>query len=178
MFALLGDIQFELVTYFDGLEVNRATKYARHEVLDGKPRLQRTGDELDEITIELAFHDYYCNPEAELKRLDEARLSGRAMPLVWGNGVVEGRFVVEKLRMTAQTADSTGKVTSLSATLSLLEYVEEEPLVSATREKRRQAPARKSKAKKSKAPSTKVSRSGTTTVTNKDGVEFTKITRN
>lgn len=180
MFALLGEIQFELITHFDGLEINRATKYARHEVLDGKPILQRTGDELDELTIELAFHDYYCDPEAELKRLDAARLAGRAMPLIWGHGVVEGQFVIEKIRVTQQTATQYGKVTSLSASVSLLEYVEPRPLEAAARAKRSEAPARKQKgkAKAKKTAGTKVARSGTTTVKNKDGVDFTKITRN
>ncbi|OQS39768.1 phage tail protein [Chromobacterium haemolyticum] len=176
MFALLGDIQFELITHFDGFEVTKATKYARHEVMDGKPILQRTGEELDELTIELAFHDYYCDPEKELKRLDEARKAGKAMPLIWGNGVVAGQFVIEKIRVTTQTANRYGKVMSLSASVSLLEYVENQPLTAARRAKKQQAKARKKKGKKT--PGAKVSRTGTTKVKNKDGVEFTKITRN
>lgn len=179
MFALLGEIQFELITHFDGLEINRATKYARHEVLGGKPILQRTGDDLDELTIELAFHDYYCDPEAELKRLDAARLAGKAMPLIWGHGVVEGQFVIEKIRITQQSATQYGKVTSLSASVSLLEYVESQPLAAAVREKQASAPARRQKGKPAqKKPTAKVARTGTATVKNKDGVEFTKITRN
>ncbi|QOD81895.1 phage tail protein [Chromobacterium haemolyticum] len=176
MFALLGEIQFELIAYFDGFEVTKATKYARHEVIDGKPILQRVGEELDEPTIELAFHDYYCDPEKELKRLNEARLAGKAMPLIWGNGVVEGQFVIEKIRVTQQTANKYGKVMSLSATVSLLEYVEYMPLAAAHRAKKQKAKARKKKGKKK--PGAKVSRAGTTKVKNKDGVEFTKITRN
>ncbi|BAK75382.1 putative phage tail assembly protein, P2 GpU family [Pseudogulbenkiania sp. NH8B] len=180
MFALLGEIQFELITHFDGLEINRATKYARHEVLDGKPILQRTGEELDELTIELAFHEYYCDPEAELKKLDEARRAGKSMPLIWGHGVIEGQFVIEKIRVTEQTATQFGKVTSLSASVSLLEYVEPKLLEAATREKRKAAPGRKQKGKagSKKTPGAKTSRAGTATVKNKDGVEFTKITRN
>lgn len=177
MFALLGDIQFELITHFDGFEVTKATKYARHEVMDGKPILQRTGEELDEPTIELAFHDYYCDPEKELKRLDDARKAGKAMPLIWGNGVVAGQFVIEKIRVTTQTANKYGKVMSLSASVSLLEYVENQPLTAAHRAKKQQAKGRKKPGKK-KPAGAKVSRTSTTKVKNKDGVEFTKITRN
>lgn len=180
MFALFGDIQFELITHFDGLESNQATKYARHEVLDGKPVLQRTGEELDELTIEMAFHDYYCDPATELRRLSDARKAGKAMPLIWGHGVVEGQFVIEKLRVTNQSANRFGRPESLSVSVSLLEYVESKPLEAAKREKQEAAPARQTKGKASgkKPPGAKVARSGTATVKNKDGVEFTKITRN
>ncbi|QRO34123.1 phage tail protein [Chromobacterium violaceum] len=176
MFALLGDIQFELITYFDGLEASKATKYARHEVMDDKPVLQRVGEELDELTIELSFHDYYCDPEKELRRLEDARVAGKALPLIWGNGVVAGQFVIEKVRVTQQSATRFGQVTALSASVNLLEFVERQPLVAATRAKRKAAPARKAKSKKQ--PGAKVSRAGTTTIKNKDGVSFTKITRN
>lgn len=180
MFALLGDIQFDLVTYFDGIEVNRATKFARHEVLDGKPVLQRTGEELDEISIELAFHSYYCDPATELKRLDDARKAARAMPFIWGNGAVEGQFVIEKLRITGQTADRFGVLTSVSASINLIEYVEPQvPVEAAKAQKKRDAPARAKKGGKKK-PGTKIARVGTERVKNKDGVDFTKIktTRN
>ncbi|MGC0151049.1 phage tail protein [Chromobacterium vaccinii] len=175
MFALLGDIQFELITYFDGMEVNRGTKYARHEVMDDKPVLQRVGEELDELTIELAFHDYYCEPEKELKRLEGARMAGKALPLVWGNGVLAGQYVLEKIRITQQSATQLGQVTALSASISLLEYVERQPLAAAARAKKRTAAGRK---KGKKKPGAKVVRAGTTTFKNKDGVSFTKITRN
>ena len=56
MYALLGDIQFDLITYFDSFETDFGTDYAEHAVIDGKPRLQYMGDRLDEIRIELSFH--------------------------------------------------------------------------------------------------------------------------
>lgn len=178
MFALLGTIQFKLITYFDGIEVNKATKFARHEVLDGKPILQRTGDELDEISIELAFHDYYCDPATELKRLDDARLAAEAMPLIWGNGVVEGQFVIEKLRVTGQTATRFGELTSVSASVSLIEYVEPQlPVEAARARKKQKAPARK-KGSKKKPVGTKVARAVTITKKNPDGIEYTTTTRN
>lgn len=178
MFALLGEIQFELVTHFDGLEINRATKFARHETLGGKPVLQRTGDELDELTIELAFHDYYCDPEAELKKLDAARLAAKALPLVWGNGVVEGSFVIESLRIVQQGATQYGKVISLSATVKLVEFVESAPLAAAVREKQASAPARQRKGQPARSKPTAKVVPATQTMQNRDGVAFTRITRN
>ena len=37
-FALLGEIQFELITYFDGLEGRFGSDYAEHALIEGKRR--------------------------------------------------------------------------------------------------------------------------------------------
>lgn len=56
MFALLGEIQFDLITYFDGFDSQFDADYAEHALIEGKPRLQWIGDKLDEISIQLSFH--------------------------------------------------------------------------------------------------------------------------
>ncbi|EQU87532.1 phage tail protein, partial [Escherichia coli] len=51
MFAVLGDIEFELITYWDGFEATFGVDYAEHARIGGKPGLQFVGDRLDEIQI-------------------------------------------------------------------------------------------------------------------------------
>ncbi|PYA54645.1 hypothetical protein DMW53_25830, partial [Serratia marcescens] len=53
MFAVLGDIEFELITYWDGFEATFGVDYAEHARIEGKPGLQFVGDKLDEIQISL-----------------------------------------------------------------------------------------------------------------------------
>lgn len=53
MFAVLGDIEFELITYWDGFEATFGVDYAEHARIGGKPGLQFVGDRLDEIQITL-----------------------------------------------------------------------------------------------------------------------------
>ena len=55
MFAVLGDIEFELITYWDGFEATFGVDYAEHARIGGKPGLQFVGDRLDEIQITLVF---------------------------------------------------------------------------------------------------------------------------
>ena len=69
MFAVLGDIEFELITYWDGFEATFGVDYAEHARIGGKPGLQFVGDRLDEIQITLVFHQHYCVPDVELARL-------------------------------------------------------------------------------------------------------------
>ena len=46
MFAILGKVEFDLITYFDGLETRFGAEYAEHALIALKPRLQFVGDAL------------------------------------------------------------------------------------------------------------------------------------
>lgn len=122
MFALLGEIQFDLITYFDGFESQFGADYAQHALIEGKPRLQFVGDRLDEIRIALAFHQHYCDPEYELGRLKRAVASHQAMAFVLGNGDYKGWFVLTEAQATARHTDNAGTLIALDATITLLEY--------------------------------------------------------
>jgi len=122
MYALLGDIQFDLITYFNGFECIFGADYAEHAMIDGKPRLQSTGLALDEIQITLAFHNMFCEPESELVRLKNALTDRHALALVLGNGDYKGWFVITAVTATAQQTDSQGTITALEASMTLREY--------------------------------------------------------
>ena len=62
MYAVLGDVEFELITYFDGMEAQFGMDYAEHALIGGTPRLQLVGEKLDEFRVELTFHASYCDP--------------------------------------------------------------------------------------------------------------------
>ena len=121
MFAVLGDIEFELITYWDGFEATFGVDYAEHARIEGKPGLQFVGDKLDEIQISLVFHQHYCVPDVELARLRTAMKSHQA--LVFGNGDYRGWFVITDVTATSEQTDSTGNVLAVNATASLREYI-------------------------------------------------------
>lgn len=121
MFAVLGDIEFELITYWDGFEATFGVDYAEHARIGGKPGLQFVGDRLDEIQITLVFHQHYCVPDVELARLRTAMKAHQALALVFGNGDYRGWFVITDVTATSEQTDSTGNVLAVSATVSLRE---------------------------------------------------------
>lgn len=122
MFAVLGDIEFELITYWDGFEATFGVDYAEHARIEGKPGLQFVGDRLDEIQISLVFHQHYCVPDVELARVRTAMKAHQALALVFGNGDYRGWFVITDVTATSEQTDSTGNVLAVSATVSLREY--------------------------------------------------------
>lgn len=122
-YAVLGDLQFELLAYFSGMEGRFGADYAEHARIEGKPRLQWIGDKLDEWSIKLKFHNGYCDPEAELARLREAQSSHAVLPFVLANGDYKGEFVITEVSVTSEQTDRQGQLTALDATVSIKEFV-------------------------------------------------------
>jgi phage protein U len=130
MYAVLGTLEFELITYFDGMETRLSADYAEHSLIGQKPRLQFTGDGAAEIRIDLAFHAAYCNPAAEFARLELAMQAHRALAFVLGSGEYKGRYVITELSATARQTDKRGRLVALEASMGLKEFTggEEEDL--------------------------------------------------
>lgn len=123
MYAILGEIQFDLITYIDGIEGTSGADFAEHALIEGKPRLQFIGDQLDEYALEFTFHDYFCDPQAELVKLKQAKDGHKAMAFVLGNGDYKGYFVITELRHVLTQTSSDGTIIAMTANMTLREYV-------------------------------------------------------
>lgn len=123
MFAQLGSIVFENLMGFTEFSKTSIANYGEHNLLDGKPRLQYTGLALDTIDLSIKLHASFCNPSQQLALLVSSKDSGEVLPLLWGNGKVEGSFVITEIDTTMEDADSQGNVFSYELRVSLKEYV-------------------------------------------------------
>lgn len=122
MFAQLGDIEFELITYFSGLNESNTFNYAQHERINNKPILQYLGQDLQEQDIKLNFHASFCVPEDELKKLKNVAKKGEPLKFIKGNGEYVGVFVItEIVSATEQTSDE-GHIIYIQVDLKLREY--------------------------------------------------------
>lgn len=124
MFAQLGTIIFEGVRGFETLEKRRETNFAEHPRIEGKPRLQRIGSNLQTISVTIHLHASFTNPQKEIDALDLARENGEVMPLVMGNGKVVGDFVIASIGESVTTSGPLGELVEATVELSLLEYYE------------------------------------------------------
>jgi len=122
MFAMLGPISFRLITYFEGVTNKRSWDYAKHDVIEGKPRLQYMGEALEEVTIDLVFHVSYCNPEAELAKLRIAGTMRTALPFIYGSGQYVGMFVIKQIQTTSRQTDKRGGLVAVVAKVTLMEH--------------------------------------------------------
>jgi phage protein U len=97
MFALLGEISFQVVGSPEIFESSRRFDYAEHRVVEDRPRLQWLAAELESITLAMLFHASFTDPAAQLAALLAAAEDHQARALVLGNGVFRGFFVVESV---------------------------------------------------------------------------------
>jgi phage protein U len=123
MYALLGEIVFEVLT---SPEVFRSTTdyhYAEHKVIEARPRLQWLATELQKISLDLGFHVAFTNPATQMNRLRRAAEDHQARALVFGNGVHRGYFVVESIEETHHQDADDGSFVAISARVELCEWV-------------------------------------------------------
>jgi phage protein U len=122
MFAQLGDIEFELITYFNGLNETQTFNFAEHERINQKPMLQFMGLNLQEQEIKLNFHSSFCTPENEIKRLKEVANKGTPLKFIKGNGEYVGVFVISEIVSAVEQASKEGDLISIQVDLKLREF--------------------------------------------------------
>lgn len=127
MFAQLGNIKFDLITYFNGLTESESYNYAQHERIENKPLLQFIGKNLKEENIRLNFHSSFCVPEEEIKNLTQAADKATPLKFIKGNGDYVGVFVIEEIGKTIEQTSAFGDLVSIQADLRLREYTGKVP---------------------------------------------------
>ncbi len=130
MFAVLGEIPFEVVGSPEGFESRRAYDFAEHRVVESKPRLQWLGNDLERLKFELRLHSSFTDPAAKLALLRSTAAAHLALPLVFGNGGFRGFFVIESISMRSQQLSARGVPIAITAALALKEWAVESELSS------------------------------------------------
>jgi phage protein U len=154
-FLLLGDIGFGRLVSPTGFDAKLAISYAEHQVIEGKPLLQYTGDGLGEINLAFLFHADFCDPQAVWDDLITLATSHKAFPLSQGNGLLVGKYVIIDVSRTTTYAAEDGSLYGFECKLSLKEYADPQPLETKKQEQQQQAPAKKKPGRKPKKPSKK-----------------------
>jgi phage protein U len=121
----LGDIAFEFSERYansiDELKRGRSWKYAEHEIVKGKSKLQGLGRQLDTVSFSGRFVDYFCYPLDEMHRLEAEAEKGEPLVLVLGDETF-GEFVIESISETWRDVDGSGNPRVIEFEVSLKEY--------------------------------------------------------
>ncbi|MFC3873814.1 phage tail protein [Neisseria musculi] len=122
MYAMLGGVRFELLNSFTSLETEHAAWFARHDVLQGKPRLQATGNGLAAMRFTLKLHWRLGNPDTAYHGLLAAQESQQAQALVYGSGRFAGWWVIERLVARTLIQDAQGRTAAREVDVELTEF--------------------------------------------------------
>ncbi len=127
MFASLGDIIFFSSSFstqtFDNLKSKVSQRYATHEMLNTKPKLQNLGSGLKEFTFDVKFSKLLglTNPVESIKKLDKIRENGDVVFFSIGQEVI-GRYVITNLDDSWKKIALFGAVLSIDSSITILEY--------------------------------------------------------
>jgi phage protein U len=108
MFAVFGEILFEVLSSPSGFESSRSWDYAEHRVVKDRPKLQWIANALESLELDFHFHASFTDPSAQLDALTAAADDHNERPLVFGNGVHRGYFIVLAMRSTSGRWARTG----------------------------------------------------------------------
>lgn len=123
MYAMLGDVRFELLNSFTSLEAEHSANFAKHEVLKGCPRLQALQNELTTLRFSLKLHWRLGNPDTAYKGLLSALEAQQAVSLVYGSGRFAGWFVLERLTERTLIQDAQGRTAARELDVELTQFV-------------------------------------------------------
>lgn len=128
MIGTFGPVTFtsssSAVRTFSDFQRSRSYRFAKHDVLSGKPKLERIAPELDSVSFNMRFDIAHgVDPKAELATLETILLAGEAHNLMVG-GTPLGLFVIEKMDEDWRRLDGRGLLIVASVNLQLTEYIE------------------------------------------------------
>ena len=123
MYAQLGTTIFDGYKSFVSFSQEEEAILVEHALIGRKPRLEGTGLGLRTLTLTLFLHQEFCQVEQEIESLRTSKDSFEILPLLWGNGKVEGRFVIKQLNTDKTFQDGLGNTYAASVDLVLKESV-------------------------------------------------------
>lgn len=139
MYAQLGAIIFEGLNGFDSFEHKDTTTYAQYDIINGKPTIAPTGNDLEEITIAINLRAEFIKPEEAILQLKRSKDNFEVLPLVKGSGRYIGDFVITEMSVTDKQALADGTTIEANVSLTLKEYASTDKLQQQQTAARKQA---------------------------------------
>lgn len=122
MFAILGEIEFEVAGGITGMDLRSPAEWAEHALIQGKPLLEWMGEGLDEYSLSIRLHAALGDPEARLRVLREAKSKHEPLAFVLGSGDYLGAFVITDISNTPLRARADGRLMSATVQVTLREF--------------------------------------------------------
>lgn len=139
MYAQLGNTVFDGLKSFVSFSQDGDVVLVEHALIGRKPRLQPSGLNLETVTLSLFLHQEYCNVELEIAKLITSRDTFEILPLLWGNGKIEGNFVIKQLTRDKIQQDELGNTYASVVTVILKECANDNRLDQAQQDAQKNA---------------------------------------
>lgn len=115
-FAALGSVSFMLLGSPEQLSRTRRSVYGKLAVIGAAPSLQWIYDDLEQLTMGIRLHTWWCVPDQAVALLDSVRTSHQPQPLVFGSGIPIGTIISDLQGTPASPMAGQYVITELEAT--------------------------------------------------------------
>ena len=123
MYAQLGKTLFDGLTSFVSFSSEEEAIIVEHALINRKPKLQGAGLGLKNLSITIFLHAEFCNVKNEIAAFRVSKDSYEILPLLWGDGTLEGSFVIVSMSVKNEQMDNEGNLYAATVNLSLKESV-------------------------------------------------------
>jgi len=125
MWAILGDIEFEVISSPSGAEQRFAATFVEHARVSGKPRVEAVGGELEEIHWTILLHQRLHDVDARLRAIRAATAAQQPLALVMGDGTYLGPWLIVEGALTSKKTTAAGTLVSAELQITLREVTGE-----------------------------------------------------
>lgn len=95
--ACLGPVVFDLRNDLQAIESETNSSFAKHDVMGAAPVYEATGDDESTVTLTGVLHPYVFGATGHLARLEAARAGKIPLPLLRGDFVPVGWFLIKSI---------------------------------------------------------------------------------
>jgi hypothetical protein len=102
----------------------KSARFVRHDLLRGKPAIQDLGNDAGTKKLSFFFDEIFCDPEAELRKIDLAFQGRVPMRLFFDLvGFEIGVFLIESLSIKHKKTTPNGRVVRIELQVEMIESV-------------------------------------------------------
>lgn len=123
MWWQIGTMIFDKAFSPSDISHDDETTYAEHALLNQKPLLQPTGNNLETLDIDMNLHVDFCNPDNIILQLKNSKDNFEVLPVLTGAGSYIGDFVITKITRTPTATFPDGTLLECGITISLKEFI-------------------------------------------------------
>jgi hypothetical protein len=123
MYAQIGNIALENQKGFESFLHEKGASLPEHAVIDGKPRLQKTGNKLDKVTFTINLHLGFCIPEDVINEFENYVVNSTPVPVTLGTGKFLGNFILTDIKKNIVQTNSIGRIIECKIEILAIEWV-------------------------------------------------------
>ena len=121
MFAVLGELKFEMLLSPVSFSDRREYSFAEHPVVSGRPVVQKIGEACRERSVTFRFHKAFCDPDESIKNLHSLAEEQEPQMFVLGTGTFGGEYVIAEVESVVEMLDRSGAPVWIDASVRLKE---------------------------------------------------------